>query len=168
MKSGELLNMLNRAITEKQAAHKSYETYFAQMNNPTLRKIVEGVLQREEEHLGILNSLKDSLSNNGNIEEITARAADGLFRNTKDHEKHADLLRMIMEEAGIGGSAAEISDNVVWEQPEIDEPEVDAYSGQSIAEPPRTVAMGYSRNNNSNRSVFSCRFNAPKTAFRKF
>jgi len=168
MKSEELLEMLERAIKEKQAAHKSYEKYHQQMNNPTLKKVVQGVLQREEEHLEILNTIKESIHTNGNLEE-TALLGGGLLKNSTNHDQHMELLKMVMQEVGSGL----VTDNeAVSEEAEENEVPVSTVESNAnrAAKRMNTSAgsmTSYSRNAYNNRSVVNCSFASPKTTLKK-
>lgn len=161
MNSGDLLAMLNRAIKEKEAAHESYAKYYQQMNNPSLRKIVEGVLQREEQHLEILGSMRESLNNNVNLEEISVLSAERLMQNTKNHEQQIELLKMTMKE--IGGIQFD-EDRIEAAVREDEGIEFSADQVQSNPVSNRRKSSPTGRYSSArNRSVVSCSFNTPRT-----
>ncbi len=167
MKSEELLGMLERAIREKQDAQKSYEKYHQQMNNPTLKKVVQGVLQREEEHLEILNTLRESIRANGNLEE-TALLGSGLLRNSANHDQHMELLKMVMQEVGSGlVTDNEIGSEEVEEEMMISPVDVNANRAAKRINTPAGSMTRYSRNAYNNRSVVNCSFGSPKTTLKK-
>ncbi|CFX56892.1 Ferritin-related [Syntrophomonas zehnderi OL-4] len=169
MDSGDLLTLLNRAISDKEAAKESYASYFQEMNNPTLKKIVQGVLQREGEHLEILNSLKDNLLSSGNTEELAALTAEGLIRNTEHHKQHLELLRMVMADLGQEVFIADEGEEIpVADFAESDIPPALVSPNNSDRISRRSAAAArYPRYTGANRSVFNSSRGNPKTRTKK-
>ncbi len=163
MNSGDLLAMVNQAIREKEKAHKSYEDYYEKMNNPTLRKVVEGVLQREAEHLEILNSLKESVGNKGNLDQVAALSAERLINNTAGNREQLEMMKMVLQEMGgimsEGDSAELMGHDLEAAEIPVDDP-MPTVASQS---PRSGRAVNYSNYGYKNRSVISCSFNSPKS-----
>lgn len=169
MDSGDLLTLLNRAISDKEAAKESYASYFQEMNNPTLKKIVQGVLQREGEHLEILNSLKDNLMSSGNLEELTSLTTEGLIRNTEHHKQHLELLQMVI--ADLGQDMFTVDDGGDIPAADLAESDVPAavVNPDNADRSNRRSAMTarYPHYASANRSVINCNRGNPRTRTQK-
>lgn len=171
MNSAELLRLLEKAITEKEKAQRNYEGYIQDMSNKTLRKLVQGVLQREEGHLEFLHSFRDSLRQQGNLDE-TILSAEQFLRNSPGNEQQLELLRMIIEGAGINteaGNQNEIRREDLFE--DIMEEVEDVLSEPVVNSRVRQQArpkVGYERSyHRQNRSVVNCQLNNSRSVSHK-
>jgi len=167
MDTEALLRTLEKAISEKEKARQNYQQYVEGMNNKTLRKLVQGVLQREHDHLEFLHSLRDSITNQGDMQTAIS-LAEGLLANGSKNEQQAELLRMMLEGAGAESPGSEPQES--FRQEEF----VQEFSPEALigAETPvrRQAGVDY-RNVRSyrqqNRSVVSCQLNNSRSANRR-
>lgn len=166
MDTEALLRTLERAIAEKEKTRQNYQQYVEGMNNKTLRKLVQGVLQREQGHLEFLHSMRDSITHQGDMQTAIS-LAEGLLANGSSNEQQLELLKMMLE--GTGAEA------VMTEQPEVRREELvqDFIPEPMIGlETPvrRQTGSGFRNVRNvrqQNRSVVSCQLNNSRSVSRK-
>lgn len=166
MDTEALLRTLEKAIAEKEKARQNYQQYVEGMNNKTLRKLVQGVLQREQGHLEFLHSLQDSITHQGDMKKAIS-LAEGLLANGSSNEQQLELLKMILEGTG--------AESVIADQPEPRREElVPELVPEFIvgAETPVRRQNGPEIRNarnvrQQNRSVVSCQLNNSRSVSRK-
>lgn len=164
MDSEELLRLLDKAIAEKENAQGNYEKYSQQMNNKTLRKLMEGVLQREEGHLAFLNSFRESIRQPGDM-DATIRSAQEFLKNVPANNQNMELFRMIMEGTENNSFSGEQGEPDREFSVQDSSPEQALRSTGSQQSRPDTR---YARNfNRQSRSVVSCHFNSNRSVSKK-
>lgn len=170
MDSEVLLSLLDTAIAEKEKARSNYETYIEGMNNKTLHKLVQGVLQREEGHLQFLSSFRDSIGQQGDL-NATILSAEELLQNSSANEQQMDLIKMIMQEAENSSENNFAVENQNDNEELVQDPDPEQ---DFIAEPvlrttePYRPEIRYARKGISqSRTIVSCRLNSQRTASKK-
>lgn len=164
MDTAELLRLLEKAIAEKEKSRRNYEGYIQGMNNKTLAKLVQGVLERETGHLEFLNSFRDSIRQQGDLDAAIG-SAEQLLKNSPGNDQQLELLRTIIAGAGVGMAADESQREIRREEETVQEevfetPFVNPRASQQHRQYPRSYQQ-------QNRSVVSCHFNDSRSVNRK-
>ena len=165
MDSAELLRLLDMAISEKEKAQGNYEKYSQDMNNKTLRKLIQGVMQREEGHLAFLNSFRESIRQQGDL-DATILSAEDLLKNSPTNEQQLELLKMIME--GAGNQLAIEDQSEIRREESVQEANPNPVLRTTASQQSTRPDTRYARNfNRQSRSVVSCHINSNRTVSKK-
>jgi Mn-containing catalase len=63
MESTKLLPMVQNAINRKKNIMSVYERFFESQSNPEIRSLVENILERENQHMQLLQNIQESIQN---------------------------------------------------------------------------------------------------------